>query len=148
MPPFAPLEVEINSEGPGAGRLARLLRPYRLHVALKEKNLWVGYLNLPAGFKTDFASVPRAFWRILPPWGEYMLATVAHDFMYADGRWGRKAADRVFLHMMKRLGVEPWKRRVMYLAVRWFGGVAWNKFRRGQRPNDVANSPKAVVKKG
>ena len=135
MTPFAPLAVEIKSEGPGAGRIARLLRPYRLHVALKEKNLWVGYLNLPAGFCTDFASVPRAFWRLLPPWGEYMLAAVAHDFMYADGRWGRQVADRVFLHMMRRLGVAPWKRRVMYTAVRAFGLLPWHKHRKGKKPH-------------
>jgi hypothetical protein len=39
-------------------------------------------INVPIGFKTDFASVPRLLWSIIPRWGKYGNAAVIHDFLY------------------------------------------------------------------
>lgn len=36
---------------------------------------------IPEGFRTDFASVPRAFWGIIPPIGRYSKACVVHDWL-------------------------------------------------------------------
>ena len=36
---------------------------------------------VPKGFLTDGASVPRAFWMLLPPWGDYSRASVIHDYL-------------------------------------------------------------------
>ena len=36
-------------------------------------------IDVHAGFVTDFASVPRFFWRVLPPTGPYGKAAVIHD---------------------------------------------------------------------
>ena len=83
-------------------------------------------ITVPAGFTTDFASIPRFFWRILPPAGEYGKAAVIHDFLYQYGRDNKgpvtKAyADGVFLRAMTDLGVGVFRRRAMYAAVRLFG---------------------------
>lgn len=78
-------------------------------------------LTVPVGFKTDFASIPRFFWRILPPWDKHLPAAVAHDYMYRNGLRTRKEADKIFLSMMKELDVAAWKRNAMYWAVRMFG---------------------------
>jgi len=78
-------------------------------------------IMVPAGFRTDFASVPRLFWRILPPFGLYGKAAVLHDWLYFEAMLSRETADGIFLEAMVELGVAKWKRRIMYRAVRMFG---------------------------
>ena len=83
---------------------------------------------VPKGSRTDFASIPRIFWSILPPWyPTYGEAAVIHDYLYRHGLYNRKAADIVFLHAMKELNVVKWKRTVMFWAVRLFGTPAYKK---------------------
>ena len=41
---------------------------------------WV--VEIPNGFITDFASVPRLFWNIFPPIGNYRNAAIVHDYLY------------------------------------------------------------------
>lgn len=84
---------------------------------------------VPAGFETDFASVPRAFWRIVPPWDSHLLASVVHDRLYDLGEGSQAVADAIFLDAMTDLGVPKWKRVVMYIALRFFGFAAWNEHR-------------------
>lgn len=47
------------------GMTARLLQPFRVRTGAGR------IIEVPAGFETDFASVPRLFWRVVPPWGRY-----------------------------------------------------------------------------
>lgn len=59
-------------------RVWRLERPLRYEVG----SLGSGRLvEVPAGFVTDGASVPRAFWALLPVWGRYSRAAVVHDYL-------------------------------------------------------------------
>ncbi len=51
---LGPLQVEILPEG----RRARLVQPFRVNVEGR-------VIEAPKGFETDFASVPRVFWRIV-----------------------------------------------------------------------------------
>ncbi|MBC6572515.1 DUF1353 domain-containing protein [Escherichia coli] len=78
-------------------------------------------IEVPAGFITDLASVPRIFWVLLPPDGRYAKAAIIHDYLYDNALRTKKEADRIFLEGMKVLGVPKWKRLVMYCAVRLFG---------------------------
>ena len=81
---------------------------------------------VPSGFKTDFASIPRAFWSLIGhPAGEYVQAAVLHDHLYRSKSVSRKHADDIFLEAMVVLGVSPIKRRLMYYAVRTFGKGAY-----------------------
>jgi len=96
------------------------------------------YIYVADGFITDFASIPRVFWSIMPPVGggarsRYGKAAVIHDFLYYKGVFSRKDCDKMFLEAMEVLQVSKWKRKAMYRAVRWFGGKAWKKHRK----NDV-----------
>ena len=84
-------------------------------------------ITVPAGFVTDLASIPRAFWSLLPPHGRYAKAAIIHDWLYATGIGGREYADDVFLEAMEVLGVSPWKRKTMYWAVRAFGASRYKK---------------------
>ena len=74
---------------------------------------------------TDFASIPRFFWRIMPPWDTHRKAAIVHDHLYSTQAFPKKRADLIFLEAMKALDVPAWKRQAMYRAVRWFGFVAW-----------------------
>jgi len=51
-------------------------------------------VELPVGFVTDFASIPRPLWILLPKWGRYGNAAVVHDFLTGSscGRGARQTA--------------------------------------------------------
>ncbi len=95
---------------------------------------------VPKGFKTNFASVPKAFHSVISQIGKHAPAAVVHDWLYYFHIYNRKYADFVFLEIMKHLGVTLWKRQAMYYAVRMFGWVAWNANARKNEcyPNDKA----------
>lgn len=82
-----------------------------------------GLLTVPAGFKSDLASVPRFFWRMFPPDGDYTYAAILHDYhcikKFPD--IDSKKAARIFREAMLSLGVGKWRAGAMYRAVKWFG---------------------------
>lgn len=80
---------------------------------------------LKPGFVTDFASIPRPFWSLLPTWGQYGPASIVHDFLYWDQQCTREQADAIFLAAMKESQVrEPW-RSIIHFAVRVGGYFSW-----------------------
>ncbi|HEY4533122.1 MAG TPA: DUF1353 domain-containing protein [Fusobacterium sp.] len=101
-----------------------------------------GYqIKVPQGFVTDLASVPRIFWSIFPPFGKYTPAAIVHDFLYSkfnDTGINRTLADRIFLLIMKELGVGYLKRNTMYKAVRVFGESSWKEKIRNEGYKDIA----------
>lgn len=95
--------------------------------------------EVPVGFITDFASVPRIFWSWLPKAGEYAPAAVVHDWLYwwgyddDDKPMTRGECDAAFRRAMADLGVNRIRRTAMWLAVRLGGGKIWNVYRK-ERP--------------
>ena len=92
------------------------------------------FIDVQAGFVTDFASIPRALWAVLPPTGEYGKAAVIHDWLYYRGHVGvqpitRRYADKIFRQAMLELGVAAHRRWLMWSAVRTFAGFLWAKHR-------------------
>ena len=64
-------------------------------------------VEVPLGFVTDFASIPRALWAIAgSPHGAYSRAAVVHDYLYWDQRCTREQADNVMAIAMEESGVE------------------------------------------
>lgn len=100
-------------------------RPYVVAERYRYDSTLLGeVIEVPAGYHTDFASVPRIFWRILPPHGPYVPAAVLHDWLCElKGSTGcdYKQAAAVFLEAMEVLNVPRWKRATMYRAVKYFG---------------------------
>lgn len=86
-------------------------------------------IDVPVGFQTDFATVPRLFWIVLPKWGKYGNAAVIHDWLYWTQARSRRRADDIFLEAMGVLGVRRVTRYAMYWAVRLFGWLAWYRNR-------------------
>lgn len=103
-------------------------------------------ITLPAGFRTDLASVPRTFWRFVAP-GDLRQASLPHDLIYsyaghvpadyytvdslpAPESWTRQSADRLFARVMRDAGVSMPRRRAAYLAVRVAGWAVWQRYER------------------
>jgi hypothetical protein len=84
-------------------------------------------VTVPAGFVTDFASIPRPFWSILPTWGKYGPPAVVHDFLYWDQRCTRDQADRILLVAMEESDVGFIRRFFIHRAVAWGGGFGWDE---------------------
>lgn len=105
----------------GDSRLFRTLKEFRFF----SKH---GLIVVPKGTVTDGASIPRVFWSILSPFGEYFKAALPHDHLYSPDNktFTRKQADEILLEGMIVLGVNPVKRFAIYRAVRWFG---WRNYR-------------------
>lgn len=88
-------------------------------------------LYVPKGFKSDGASVPRLFWRVVfPPLDNKSLkAAIFHDYIYRTdlGDWKRKEADRMFYYSLLWNGVPFTNATLAYLGVRLFGWASWRK---------------------
>jgi hypothetical protein len=112
------------------GETWRLTREY-LYATLD------GLVQVPAGFLTDFASIPRFLWPILPPTGPYGPAAVLHDFMYRTGGWRPdgpactlQEANRVLhLAMLDLPTVKTWERWAVDGGVGMGGRFTWRKYR-------------------
>ena len=85
--------------------------------------------TVPAGFETDFASIPKPLlalpfirWR-----DKFNKAAVVHDWLYHTKEVDRKTADQIFLEALLVLGIPRWKAYLFYAAVRLFGWTHWKK---------------------
>lgn len=80
-----------------------------------------------AGFIFDGASVPlpaQPF--IFQPFDlSVILPALSHDSYYAEMAGSRRIADQVFFWLLLNQGVEWFRARIMYRAVRLFGGAYW-----------------------
>jgi hypothetical protein len=86
-------------------------------------------IEVPAGFETDLATIPRMFAGLIPVNGKHRNAAIIHDYLYVNKpEWCTRAlADSIFLEAMEVLGESAWRRRAMYLAVRVGGWVYWDR---------------------
>lgn len=99
-------------------------------------------ITIPAGYVTDFSSVPRVLWPFIPPHGRAMAASVLHDYFYThrplqpllsvgpEARVSieRYIADKIFEeNLVTAIGMKKWQAKVMYWAVRLFGYSRFKK---------------------
>lgn len=85
--------------------------------------------KVPAGFKSDLASIPIIIRAIFPPWGRYTKAALVHDWDYKTGGRPKLAADLWFMYGMRRYGVPLWKAIPFTLATMTVGWIAWYRHR-------------------
>lgn len=90
-------------------------------------------ITVPAGFRTDLASVPRwplAYWLT---GGTADAAAVVHDYLYSTRLVSRAVADAVLREASAVSGVPWWRRGLMWAAVRVAGWRYWrNGISRGE----------------
>ena len=82
---------------------------------------------VPKGFETDFASIPRIFWRVWPPWGPWTPAAIMHDRLYVTHSTTRKEADRRFREAMRLCDVNWFTRWAFWAGVRLAGWMHWKR---------------------
>lgn len=104
-----------------------------------------GIIKVPAGFKTDFASIgalknPKLYvmYALLAGYGD-MAATV-HDYLYFKGARrsvddvmlviDRADADRIYYNALRAEGIARWRAWIFYAGVRIGGWFAWNKHKK------------------
>ena len=83
-------------------------------------------ITVPAGFISDGASIPKYLWSLVgsPFDPMFIVAALVHDYLYDIG-FNRKTADLIFKMLLIHCKVKKSRARVMYRAVRMFGGGAW-----------------------
>lgn len=116
--------VEVHHEPDGQGNVFTLREDLEIS--------WDGKtITVPAGFRSDGASVPRFFWRVVfpPSDNRAMRAAFAHDYVYRihpDG-WTKALADAMFYALLIRGGIPELRAWLAYLGVWLFGWLAWRK---------------------
>lgn len=93
---------------------------------------WVQTIRVPAGMRTDLASVPRWARWLVGRVGPHLEASILHDWLYIAWRhhaispteWQRRFADRLLLAGMEAAGMD-WRRWVIYAAVRAGGWIPY-----------------------
>lgn len=79
-------------------------------------------IAVPAGFETDFASVPRLPLAYMATANTAHRAAVVHDYLYTTAQVDRVTADKVFREAAEVSGVPGWRRALLYWGVRIGGG--------------------------
>ncbi|CCG02967.1 DUF1353 domain-containing protein [Blastococcus saxobsidens] len=78
---------------------------------------------VPAGFRTDFATVPRVVVWLVPRFGRYTAAAILHDWLCTvgieSGVVTAREADGVFRRVLRESGVPVVRRWLMWCGVRW-----------------------------
>lgn len=99
-------------------------------VVIKEYTWLIGLTEgkvvIPAGFVTDYASIPS--WAAhfgFPKRGPYDAAAAIHDYFYWMQKCSRRQADKLMRIAMKESDVDWFRRNVIYFMVRIFGHFAW-----------------------
>lgn len=99
-----------------------------------QSRLWETLIEVPAGFITDFASVPRVPFVYMLYGDRAHRESVLHDYLYYMAMTTRKIADCIFLEAMESRGKSWFVRQGMYRGVRMGGWVAWNEHRKSGHP--------------
>lgn len=106
--------------------------PYKLTAPLiYASGVLHSRITVPAGFKTDLFSIPRALQFLLPKSEKGDQASVVHDFLYqtAPGGCTREQADQTLREGLQVLGVGTIRRNLIYAGVRVGGDGIWAHYR-------------------
>jgi len=99
---------------------------WRLLAPLRYQSRVLGALiEVPTGFLSDLASVPRLPLAYLLAGDTAHEAAVVHDWLYQNRISTRAQADAVLDEAMAVTGEPRWRRRLMWSAVRTGGWWAW-----------------------
>ena len=77
----------------------------------------LGEIIVPAGFKSDFCSIPFFARAFFPVSGKAAPAGVLHDYAMGEQTGLRRQASRIFLRALKDGGIPAWRRYPMFAFV-------------------------------
>jgi hypothetical protein len=116
------------------GCTAKLLR----RLTFRTLDGWL--IEVPAGFETDFASIPRMLWAIIPPRGRYNRPAIIHDFLYRYAPVDpltKKACTQARADAIIKEGCENCDDRVtrrwtIFLGLKIGGWATWRRYRKAE----------------
>lgn len=134
--------MKVRTLNNGKKNLYETLEDVEIAISTGEK------VTIPAGFITDFASVPKCLWPVFPPLRGNTAdkAFLVHDWAYMYGeiplstgkpkQLTRRQADYEMFFLQRKPtitegslhGDSTFRAFFMWLAVRLFGGKNWNKY--------------------
>lgn len=97
------------------------------------------FIQIKKGFQTDLSSVPKILWGLFPPFGDFILASIVHDWLYFNKykakecgtKRARKFADNEMLYFSNILNnrnfLDYIGNNLRYYAVRLFGKKVYVK---------------------
>ena len=126
------------------GRRWRVIESYRFYSGEAGTSIFV---EVPRGFITDLASIPRAIRWLVPKVGRDSAASAVHDVLYRIGAVitaievegiehtsstpiSRGVADSIYHQALVASKVGAWRRKLLYHGVSTFGWIAWNRYRK------------------
>ncbi|RLI66358.1 MAG: hypothetical protein DRO67_01245 [Candidatus Asgardarchaeum californiense] len=149
MPILVPLPIETYGQ-PWYKRTYRWLfgkRKWKLAENFYY-NLDGHHIYIPAGFVTDFASIPRPFWPLLSPVGIMMIPGLMHDWYYRNNYFlsmddngtvhkvfvglGRKYADSAFKKVGKEVNGMVVPNVVAWVVLDLCGWFPWKRYRKNR----------------
>jgi len=74
-------------------------------------------IPMPKGSTSDGASIPRALWVTLPPFGPYWRGAFLHDVLYRASSPDRAFCDETLLESMEYLGTPGFQAKIIYEGV-------------------------------
>lgn len=108
---------------------------YQLTKSLKIQLTDGNIIEIPEGFIWDLSSVPRILWWLLPPDGDFGIAYIIHDYLWANKNklnYKRYWTDREMLTWANassgtsRISLKKLDNYIRYIFVRLFGWIVWN----------------------
>lgn len=136
MSPSTNFPLPLRGDLTNKGRRITLFAPFI--YSDPEKEILV---EVPAGFISDFNSVPFGLWNLLPPW-EYPEAGVVHDWLYKHPKGfyrgpkrdevclTRSEVDDIHRRILHLEGASWPKRQAMWAGIRVGGWRPWNRYRK------------------
>lgn len=95
------------------------------------KSSWGETFIIPKGFETDLSTVPKWLWGLLPPFGDFLLAAIIHDYLYVTKPCSKEAADKEMLIWSKVLNSDNFINRIdnylRYYGVKHLGFKVWKR---------------------
>lgn len=109
---YARLKISPNPE---TGKWV-LLESFIYYIDIKG---WKRFIEIPAWFEFDGASIPRIFWVFWHPMQlDTLIAACVHDYIYSKKKFDRERCDEIFNDVMELCEVKTGKRIAYYLWVR------------------------------
>ncbi len=89
------------------------------------------YIAIPAGFITNFGSVPKWARGFVDKADQSIHGYLLHDWIYykTDTQYTRKQADKLLFKVARDCDQSWWEARLAYIAVRVGGGAFFKKHR-------------------
>jgi hypothetical protein len=98
----------------------RLVEPIVFELGATGSGL---FITVPVGYVTDGYSLPGRLLQLFQPrTADFLLPAILHDWLYDTGLVPRDMCDRILLQAMRAVGVAPWQRAIVNVAVRCGGG--------------------------